>query len=129
MEARSFPGLLDSDLRRFASTRLVTFAAHREGRIENNDMPCDQPIEKMPERRQVLLSSGNTETLQFIEILPDILRARFGGELNQVPFALCQELLHGVKISTSGRMCLLRTLPVEEFLSGKDVLPPDPHGS
>lgn len=61
----------------------------------------DQLVEEVPERRKVLLSSGNVETLRLTEILPDILE-RDSGEIKAPALAPRQELPHGMKVSRAG---------------------------
>jgi hypothetical protein len=78
----------------------------------------------MLERRQVLFSSGNAETPQLIEILPEIF-GRDLGESKATPFAPGEESLHGVKIGTAGMW--VANLAVEKFLQRRRS-PPDPHG-
>ena len=50
--------MLDSNLRRLAFDDLIPLAAHRQRRIQDQDMPHDKPIEESPQRRQVQFPSG-----------------------------------------------------------------------
>lgn len=52
---------------------MIVLAADRSFRVEHNDVTQHQRIEKMPERRQVLLACGDASPLvsQFIEVLAD----------------------------------------------------------
>jgi hypothetical protein len=71
----------------------------------------------MPECCQVLLSSGNTESLQHIEILSDILGSN-SGEIKALALAPGQELPRGMKVSTAG-VCVAN-LAIEKLFSGED---------
>ena len=74
------------DLRRLAFDHFVAFAANGERRVQQDRVPGHHAIEKMPERGQVLLASGDAQILlsQPVKILADI----FGRDLDELQAAL-----------------------------------------
>jgi hypothetical protein len=78
-----------------------------------------QTVEKMPDRREVLLARGNAEILlpQSVEILPHVL-GRDAGKRKAAELAPGEKLLHGVQVSATGM--LVADLTVEELLGRED---------